>query len=103
MATLRYLGPDTSFRDISYVVEVNGVPHHRHWRVGDVAQDETFDVPDEIVERFTRREDIELVTDDEAPDITGTEVDETPADEELVANTEPADQAPAPADGDHTE
>lgn len=107
MATLRYTGPDTTFRDVSYVVEINGVPHHRHWRVGEVKDGGTFDVPDEIAERFTRRSDIEEVTDepiDEVVETTGEVIDEVPADQEQAVVEAPVtNQAPATAGGDATE
>ena len=81
MATLRYNGQlDTSFHDVPYEVELDGVVYARLWRIGDVTVGQTFSVPDEVAERFTRRDDIELVDDDgdTVSDAVSTE-DEAPA------------------------
>lgn len=72
MALLRYTGQiDTNFHDVPYEAKVGDVVEYRLWRIGDVASGAEFSVPDEVAERFTRRDDVELV---DGPD----EEDETP-------------------------
>lgn len=83
MTTLRYIGErPTTFSD---------------FRIGMVETGDVFGVPDDQAEAYTRRADIEVVGEPEATAEAPEEPQGDPEPEVVVAEPEPADEAPETA------